>query len=241
MPFDVTFPDINAGADQGDEVCDVVIDGERRRIRFHDYEQIYAIEGLYEHLFHERLDCRSPTVVCDLLREQLEAGGHPPEQLQVLDVGAGNGMVGECLAAMGCGTIVGVDILPEARDAAERDRPGVYTAYLVGDLAVPSPEMREALESYRFGVLTTVAALGFGHIPPDAFQYAFDLLVPGGWLAFCLKEDFLEDEEPSGFAELIRRLIADDTIEVFAERRYRHRLSAAGEPLFYMAMIARKR
>ncbi len=241
MTFDLTFPKDNADADQDAELCEVTLDGAKRRIRFHDYDVIYKVPGLYEHLFYDVLDCKSPDTVCGLLKEQLDEGGHDPADLTVLDLGAGNGMVGECLAAMGCGTIVGVDILQEAADAAERDRPQAYAEYVVGDLTDPSPEVREAFGRYRFGVMTTVAALGFGDVPPDAFAYAFDHLVPGGWLAFCIKEDFLADEEPSGFSQLIQQLISDGTLEVFAERRYRHRLSAQGEPLHYVAMIARKR
>jgi predicted TPR repeat methyltransferase len=240
MPFDLSFPTDNADADQDAESCVVVLDGQRRRIRFHDYDEIYRVPGLYEHLFYDVLDCRSPEVVVGLLHEQLQAGDHDPADLQVLDLGAGNGMVGERLAAIGCGTVVGVDILPEAADATERDRAGVYTEYVVGDLTAPSAEVRDALGRYRFGVMTTVAALGFGDVPPDAFGYAFDLLVPGGWLAFCIKEDFLADDEPSGFARLIRQLIERGDLEVLAERRYRHRLSAQGDPLHYVAMIARK-
>jgi predicted TPR repeat methyltransferase len=241
VTFDLTFPKDNTDADQDAELCEVVLDGTRRRIRFHDYDEIYRVPGLYEHLFYDVLDCKSPDTVCALLNEQLQAGGFDPKDLTVLDLGAGNGMVGECLTAMGCGTVVGVDILQEAADAAERDRPGAYAEYVVGDLTDPSPDVREAFGRYRFGVMTTVAALGFGDVPPDAFAYAFDHLVPGGWLAFCIKEDFLADEEPSGFSQLIQQLIADGTLEVFAERRYRHRLSAQGEPLHYVAMIARKR
>lgn len=241
MPFNVTFPQDSVDADQDAELCDVVVGGTTQRIRFHDYEEIFRIPGLYEHLFYDVLDCKSPETVCRLLGEQLEAGGHDPAALTVLDLGAGNGMVGECLEKMGCGTVVGVDILPEAGEAAARDRPGAYAHYVVGDLTDPSPAVREALGRYRFGVMTTVAALGFGDIPPDAFLYAFDLLVPGGWLAFCIKEDFLADDEPSGFSQLIGELIGDGTLEVLADRRYRHRLSARGEPLHYVAMIARKR
>ena len=241
MPtFELTFPKSNADADQDAESCEVTLDGTRRRIRFHDYDEIYRIPGLYEHLFYRVLECTSPQTVCGLLGEQLAEGGHDPADLTVLDLGAGNGMVGECLAGLGCGTIVGVDILPEAAEATARDRPGAYAEYVVGDLTDPSPEVREALGKYRFGVMTTVAALGFGDVPPDAFAYAFDLLVPGGWLAFCIKEDFLADDEPSGFSAYIQQLLADGTLEVFAERRYRHRLSAQGEPLHYVAMIARK-
>ena len=238
--FELSFPQANADADQDAEHCLVTLDGERRKIRFHDYAEIYDVEGLYEHLFYEVLDCQSPEVVCGLLREQLEAGGHDFAALNVLDLGAGNGMVGERLSKMGCGRVVGVDILPEAAAAAERDRPGAYAQYVVADLTDPDAGAREALGSHRFGIMTTVAALGFGDVPPEAFGYAYDLLVPGAWLAFCIKEDFLEDDEPSGFNLLIRQLIDEGEIEIFAERRYRHRMSARGEPLHYIALIARK-
>ena len=241
MSFQISFPSINADADQDAEVCEVVVDGTAQRIRFHDYDEIYRVPGLYEHLFYEVLDCRSPDVVCDLLREQLVAGDHDPAALTVLDLGAGNGMVGECLKKLGSGTVVGVDILPEAAEATMRDRPGVYAEYVVGDLTDPAPDVREALGRYRFGVMTTVAALGFGDIPPEAFAYAYSHLVPDGWLAFCIKEDFLADEEPSGFSQLIQRMMSDGSLEIFAERRYQHRLSAQGEPLHYVAMVGRKK
>jgi predicted TPR repeat methyltransferase len=240
VTFDIAFPQVNEGVEQDAECCDVTIDGEQRRIRFHDYDEIYEVPGLYEHLFYDVLDCRSPKIVCGLLREQLEAGGFDPAEQVVLDLGAGNGMVGECLAEMGCGTIVGADILPEAAMAAERDRPGVYTDYVVADLTDPSPADRAKLERYEFGVMTTVAALGFGDIPPAAFEEAYGHLRSGGWLAFCIKEDFLEDAEPSGFNTLLRDKLASGELETFAERRYRHRLSATGEPLHYVALIARK-
>ena len=241
MTFDIAFPRANAGAHQDSECCELTLDGETRRIRFHDYDEIYRIPGLYEHLFYEVLDCRSPTVVCELLAEQLAAGGFDPADQVVLDLGAGNGMVGECLKAMGCTTIVAADILPEAAEAAERDRPDVYNEYLVADLTAPTPEDRELLARHRFGVMTAVAALGFGDIPPAAFEEAYSHLADGGWLAFCIKEDFLEDAEPSGFNLLLREKLATGELETFARRRYRHRLSAAGEPLYYVALIARKR
>jgi SAM-dependent methyltransferase len=240
VSFDIAFPAVNAGVDQDGECCELTLDGEKRRIRFHDYDEIYRVPGLYEHLFYEVLDCRSPQTVCDLLAEQLAAGGHDPAEQSVLDLGAGNGMVGACLADLGCGTIVGVDILVEAAEAAERDRPGVYDDYVVADLTAPTPEVRERLERHRFGVMTSVAALGFGDIPPEAFGYAYSLLAPGGWLAFCLKEDFLADREPSGFSALIRGLIDRGELELFARRRYRHRFSASGEELHYVALLGRK-
>ncbi len=89
--------------------------------------------------------------------------------------------------------------------------------------------------------LTTVAALGYGDVPTDAFVEAYNLIDTPGWLAFNIKENFLDDmEDHTGFAGLIRRLMRQRRIEVQAYRRYCHRLSIHGEPLFYVAMVARK-
>ncbi len=88
--------------------------------------------------------------------------------------------------------------------------------------------------------LTTVAALGFGDIPPQAFVKALDLIATPGWLAFNLKEDFLRERDTSGFSRLIRRLNRDGYIQTLCYRRYQHRLSVTSEPLHYVAVIARK-
>jgi predicted TPR repeat methyltransferase len=239
--FDIRFPDTNLGRDQDEEFCDVVLDGELRRIRFHDYDLIYDVPGLYEQLFYEELECTSPGVVVELLADSLQLTDLTPGDLRVLDLGAGNGMVGERLAALGVAGLVGVDIIPEAAQAARRDRPGVYDDYVVADMTDLREDQREALETWRFTCLASVAALGFGDVPPEAFQAAYDLLEDGAVVAFCIKEEFLRSGEGSGFARLMRQMLDDGELEIIGERRYDHRRSAAGDPLQYAAIVARKR
>ena len=241
-PFEIQFPQRDAGeVEQDEEWCEVRLAGQRRRIRFHDYAEIYAWRGLYEQLFYDELECCSPRVVCDLLAEQLETDDVDASELRVLDVGAGNGMVGEQLRDMGAGSVVGADILEAAAEATERDRPETYEDYLVLDLTDIPNAVQAALETRRFNCMTTVAALGFGDIPPDAFAAAYGLVEPGGHIAFTIKEDFMSDEDDSGFSGLIRRALADGTLVLERDRRYRHRLSVTGEPLHYVAMVAGKR
>jgi len=237
---EITFPS-NDALGQDEEWCLVRHNGATRKVRFHDYGEIYETPGLYEQLFYEHLECSSPKTVARLLGRELKRSGVEPDTLSVLDVGAGNGMVGEQLADVGADTIVAVDIIPQAAAAAERDRPGVYDDYLVVDLTALDDETRRDLESRELNALTCVAALGFGDIPPEAFAAAYDVLVPGGWLAFSIKEDFLEERGGSGFARLIRELVDQGMVEVRAQRRYRHRLSASGEPVHYIALVAVKR
>jgi predicted TPR repeat methyltransferase len=237
--YDLRLPD--ASLDQDEEWCELLLDGQRRRIRFHDYDEIYSIPGLYERLFYELLECDSPRAVTALLGQELRARRRSASDLRVLEVGAGNGMVGEELAELGARTIVGVDIIEEAATAAERDRPGVYGDYLVLDLTAIPPTTHDELRARDFNCLVTVAALGFGDIPTDAFTAAYNLVDTGGLVAFNIKEDFLTDGDGSGFARLIKRALADGSLELCAERRYRHRLSISGEPLHYVAIVAEKR
>lgn len=225
---------------QDREWCEVTIDGRTRRIRFHDYHELYRTPGLYEFLFYETLQCCSPSRVAGLLEEAMADFGEDPSGLRVLDVGAGNGMVADELLAMGAERIVGVDIIQEARDAADRDRPEVYQDYLVTDLS-DLPEMNEdQLRAEDFNCLTCVAALGFGDMPPKAFAKAVDMISVPGWLAFNIKEQFLSERDPTGFCKLIRALCRQETIQMQAYRRYRHRLSITGRPLHYVAVVARK-
>ena len=241
-PFALTFPpECEAELDQDEEWCEVTIDGSRRRIRFHDYHQIYPIPGLYEHLFYDRLECSSPATVRSLIEDELSAAGKEPAGLRVLDVGAGNGMMGAELADMGVSTLVGVDIIEEAATAAGRDRPGLYNDYMVADLTDLSVEDRGRLAEVRFNCLVTVAALGFGDMPPTAFAEAYNSLETPSWVAFNIKEDFLEGDHRGDFSGLIARMLEKGALEERARRRYRHRLSAAGEPLHYLAMVAVKR
>jgi hypothetical protein len=149
-------------------------------------------------------------------------------------------MMGEALKEHGVSRLVGVDIIPEARDAAERDRPGVYDDYLVCDLADPESGCNNELVAWSFDCLTTVAALGYGDIPTSAFINAVNLIRDGGWVAFNIKETFLDRSDDSGFSRLIRELIFSQYMHLYHVERYRHRLSIDGAPLYYFAVVVRK-
>jgi hypothetical protein len=149
--------------------------------------------------------------------------------------------VGERLVELGVEQIVGVDIIEEAYEAAERDRPGTYDDYLVVDLTDLPPVIGDDLRSRRLNCLVTVAALGFGDVPPAAFTKAYEMIEPGGVIVFNIKEDFIADGDRSGFSSLITRAFDDGSLDLRARRRYRHRLSTAGQPLHYVAIVAEKR
>ncbi len=214
--------------------------GGQRKIRFHDYDEIYQVQGLYEQIFYDRLKCTSPAKVATILESSLKQSEDNLSELRVLDFGAGNGMMGEELKKHGVSRLVGVDIIPEAYEATVRDRPGLYDAYYIEDFTQLSEEKKDDIASWQCDCMVTVAALGFGDIPTKAFIEAFNIIQKQGWVAFNIKETFFDMSDESGFSRMIRELLFSKYLDVYHIERYRHRLSIEGEPLYYFAIAGRK-
>ena len=240
--FKIKFPKRKAhNLEQDEEYFFLIeLDGKERKILFHEYAEIYKRKGLYEQLFYERLKCQSPAKVSEALRYSLSQVQENLSELRVLDLGAGNGMMGEQLRKHGVARLVGADIIPEAKEATERDRPMIYDAYYVADFCNLTVEQREDLQEWSFNCLTTVAALGFGDIPAKAFIEAFNILQSKGWIAFNIKETFLDKSDETGFSIVVRELIFSEYLDVYYLERYQHRLSMEGQPLYYFAIAGRK-
>jgi len=239
--YRIRFPRIDAHDLDQDETWFFLAETSReRRIRFHDYEEIYKVPGLYEQLFYDRLKCASPVKVAEILRSTVAQSADVFTELRVLDLGAGNGMMGEALKTYGVARMVGVDIIGEAREATIRDRPGLYDDYYVEDFTRLDPAVREEIASWNLDCMVTVAALGFGDIPPAAFVEAFNIIQSHGWVAFNIKDTFFQNSDETGFSRMIRELMFSDYLDVYHVERYRHRLSIDGEPLYYFAMAGRK-
>jgi SAM-dependent methyltransferase len=238
----IQFPQSNGQNLQQDEAFFYLLEapGNKKKIRFHNYKAIYNVPGLYEQLFYDRLKCNSPAKVAEILKAAVVQSQSYFTELRILDLGAGNGLMGQALQRYGVSRLVGVDIIPEARRATERDRPDIYDAYYVADFCDLSDEAKEEISSWDFNCLTTVAALGFGDIPAQAFLQAFNLIQPEGWVAFNIKETFLTAGETSGFSRMMRELIFSKYVDLSHLERYRHRLSIEGEPLYYFAIAGRK-
>ena len=240
--YAVRLPAPNCRKLAQDEAYFYLGDGlESVKIRFHDYAEIYDRPGLYEQLFYERLKCESPQSMAGWLADSVAETGTGIHSLRVLDLGAGNGMVGEELAKVGVARLVGVDILPAAKEATERDRPGIYDAYYIGDLTQSQTKLTADLSEWRFNCLASVAALGFGDIPTEAFISAYNLVEDDGWICFNIKETFLSEKDDTGFSLLVRSLLLAQRLEVHRLIRYRHRYSIDGDPLFYYGIVGRKK
>jgi hypothetical protein len=238
--YEIQFPDKECGLDQDEEWIALVSENRCEKIRLHDYRKFYSVPGLYEEVLYKRLKCDSPRMVCSMLKKEIEKSEEEAEQLRVLDFGAGNGMVGECLKdTIDCEALVGVDIIDEALEATHRDRPGLYDHYYVMDLNKLDERRERQLREWRFNALVTIAALGYNHIPTRAFINAFNLLGDDSWIAFNIKDRFLSEEDDSGFKETLNTMMGD-SLAVLQNKCYCHRLSLSGEPLQYYAIVGKK-
>lgn len=237
----IQFPPINAENLNQDEAFFYLLEEDRKeKILFHDYDKIYNYQGLYEQLFYDRLKCNSPKKVTESLKYITDVNKEHFSEMKVLDFGAGNGIMGEELKKIGIARLVGVDILNEAKKATDRDRPGIYDEYYVMDFTKLTSEDKNIIKSWNLNALTTIAALGFGDIPPLAFLEALNLIEKKGWVAFNIKETFLYNTDTTGFSKLIRELIFSEYLNINHLERYRHRLSIEGSPLYYFSVVCWK-
>lgn len=218
----------------GEEWIEYGPPGERRRVGFHDYAALYGVPGLYERVFYEELGMCSAEVVVGLYTEALRESGRPPEAARVFDLGAGSGIGGALLRSeAGVGRVVGLDLEPAAREAAERDHPGVYDEFVIADLAA-EPRAFETLAAHDFTALVAVSAIGAGHIPLELLAETIHrLLRPGGHFAFAVADELL----PAFYDDFFARVDA----ERLGERSYVHRRQTDGTPHSASAVVARLR
>lgn len=241
LQYAIKFPTTQPHHLGQDEAFFALAEGDQETtLRFHDYGELYKRPGLYEQLFYTRLKCNSPKKVADTLNKVLKENRTELTELRVMDIGAGNGMFGEQLHNIGVARVVGIDICEEAKVACDRDRPGIYDAYYICDLCTLDEQALEELRSWNLDCLSCVAALGFGDIPARAFANAFNIIAKGGWVAFNIKETFLQESDCSGFSQLVKSLMLSDALEVHHLERYRHRISIDGRPLYYYTLVGRK-
>ena len=233
-PFTVEL-DPTPGRRQGEEQFVLHLDGETREVVLHDYATVYSVPGLYEEVVQHRLQCASPATVADALVEAATSTGREPADLRAFDLGAGNGVVGEEMTARGVTVVVGADGIGEARDAAHRDRPGMYAHYLVGE-RLESSEVARLVREERLDALVAAGAVGEGHVPVDALAELWSTFPPGSVLALTLK-DGAGDHDVADVDAMLAGL--DDT-SVVVRRRFRHRLSMAGNELYYLVLAAVK-
>lgn len=215
--------------------------GEEEVVHLHDYEHLYRVPGLYEHIVQDLLQCRSPQVAAEGFAHALARLGIDPAEIVLLDVGAGTGIVGELVTAAGVPVIIGFDALEAARTACLRDRPGVYRDYLVGDLAAPASDLLAGLRRHHPTGLISAGAMGGGtHIPADALLNALGLLPAGAPVVFTIDERWMKTDDSGGFLTPVNQLIGSGGLLLLRRTRFQHRLSTTGRPIHYELVVAAK-
>ncbi|MHC1558498.1 class I SAM-dependent methyltransferase [Actinomycetospora sp. C-140] len=212
-------------------------DGETERITLHDYARVYSVPGLYEDVVQRRLECASPATVAEALVEA--AGERGVEGMRAFDLGAGNGVVGEELRDRGVTVVAGADGVPEAREAAHRDRPGLYAHYLVGE-RLDVEEVTRLVRDEGLTALVAAGAVGQGHVPVDALAQLWEAFPPGSYLALTLAAGDEDHDVTDVEAMLAATAGSAHPSRTVVRRRFRHRVSMAGTELFYLVLVAVK-
>jgi SAM-dependent methyltransferase len=217
-----------------DEARDVVhwSDGTTRRTTgLHDYAALYAVQGLYEAVYVERLGSGSPALLAAALAEVVPPDARPGRR--VLDAGAGTGLVGEHLVRTGFAPVWAVDLEPASPVAVLRDRPEHHRDARALDLLAPTDADRAWLGEVAPDVVTVSGAVGFGHLPAPAFAVLTDLLPAGGLLAVTVAPDLAVSPELAEHAAVL----LGPSCSVVARREGLHRRTGTGEPLPVHALV----
>lgn len=217
---------------QDEETLIVTIDGREQSMRLHEYDRVYSIPGLYDEVLR-RLEYASPDKVAELL---FAAPGVEPVKLRALDLAAGNGLSADPLLAGGVGGLVGMDLIPEARDAALRDRPEAYAEYVAGDVGEPGL-VAGLVDGHGLNALT--CAGGLSHIPVEAFDVGWSSFPAGSWLVATAGED-LSDPYAGPYGRYFTDEIGASRLGDVHTERFVHRKAMSGEPIEYTALRARR-
>ncbi|RWD58094.1 MAG: class I SAM-dependent methyltransferase [Mesorhizobium sp.] len=226
---------------QSDEVFSAIVDGKNLHFSMHNYGEMYKIPNLYDAMMYGLLRCETPFALAREFGRILFEHRADPSTLRVLEVGAGSGAFAEAVRlAMPIGRMVGLDIIEEARVAAERDRPGIYDGYIVADLCALSWEAEAEIASLSPNCVGVASATGWNnHIPVAGFERAFSVLEPGGWFIFHVKPN---DPDPECVALLqwIEAKVKTSYIVDSKRGRIFHRMSVNGEKIYYDYVVGRK-
>ena len=239
--FQIRLPDNIEHLPINEEYFFITENGKERRLKLHDYGEIYSIPGLYNYLALEKLHYRSPEIMASLLIENVQKSGESLEEMKLLELGAGSGLFGQAVTKLGVKSIIGIDIVPEAAEATHRDAPGIYENYFVEDLTQLSASTRNLLNEKKLNGFVCCSALSEGHIPVKAFATGMNLIKDGGWVLFNVAKTSYECEENCPeFVNFYRQAVEKDYLKIHRTKSYIHRRFFNGQPLEYVAILAKK-
>ena len=119
-------------------------------------------------------------------------------ETRILDAGVGTGVMGEKLARLGYGNLMGIDLSPGMLAEAEKKK--VY----LGLSQMTLGEYLEFPDDY-FGAVVSVGVFTTGHAPASSMHELVRITRPGGHIIFSLPVNVYND---TGFMELQEELSA---------------------------------
>lgn len=144
-----------------------------------DNRRIYsAWAETYDKTFAQDMDYRMPAVIAELYRQSGGAGN-------ILDIGAGTGLVAKFLGDLGIGPIDGTDISPEMLVVAGKKR--LYRRLFEGDVT----QRLDVPDGSYDGVVSS-GTFTLGHVGPEAISELLRVAAPGARFALSINAKHYE-------------------------------------------------
>lgn len=197
------------GSCQGEEFFDLEHDdGKIETLNIWDYASLYKYPNLYQQLICGLLEC---DVYSELWKPLSEVTCI--KRWRVLDIACGSGLMGKYIknnSLTKVELLVGIDILPEAIIALNRDNPNVYDkTYILGKDNIAN------LKMYEFNCLIVSAAAN--HLALNDYQNYVKLLSANTYIVFNLTKN------PTGQKRLKILQWMDNNFKLCYKKLYPHR------------------
>ena len=125
----------------------------------------------------------------------------------ILDVGAGTGLVGECLYKTGNKKIIGIDISPEMLKQAKLKE--CYYSLVEADVTKKIP-----LKNNSIGAVVSSGTFTHGHVGPESFDELLRITKPGGLFVLSVNSKvFIK----GGFQEKFLKIKNTISVPIFHE------------------------
>ena len=161
-----------------------------------DNRRIYsAWAETYDKTVAQDMDYRMPAVIAELYRQSGGAGN-------VLDIGAGTGLVAKFLGDLGIGPIDGTDISPEMLVVAGKKR--LYRRLFEGDVT----QRLDVPDGSYDGVVSS-GTFTLGHVGPEAIDESLRVAAPGARFALSINAKHYEKAGFKAKLESIQGRITD--------------------------------
>jgi predicted TPR repeat methyltransferase len=157
----------------------------------------------YDKTMLDGLGYLSPRLVSRLLADHVS-----DKTMPVLDVGAGTGLAGLELAALGFTSIDAIDYSADMLAvAAQRD---IYKNLIEGDLTKPLD-----IADATYGAAVCTGTFTHGHVGPSCLAELFRIIAPGGLFAFSINTGVWID---AGFERELGRLEKTSAVRLVARQ-----------------------